>query len=81
MKTVNDFLSSDCFVIKDTKLNEHRETFGCNVLGLQINVFGEHDLSDKYGDRPVLGHRMESEDEIWGGMCLCDGTKTLVLYI
>lgn len=81
MKTVNDFLNADCFVIKDTKLNEHRETFGFNVLGLQINVFGEHDLSDKYGDRPVLGHRMESEDEIWGGMCLGDGTKTLVLYI
>lgn len=81
MKTVNDFLNSDCFVIKDTKINENRETFGCNVVGLQINLFGEHDLSDKYGARPVIWNRMESEDEIWGGMCLSDCTKTLVLYI
>lgn len=74
MKTVNDFLNVDCFVIKDT-------TCGSEVVGLQVNVFGEHDLSDKYGDRPVIGHRMESEDEIWGGMCIGDATKTLVLYI
>ena len=74
MKTVNDFLCADCFVIKDTKIDH-----GCNVLGLQINVFGEHDLSDKYGYREVLKHRMETGDEIWG--ISLDLEETLVLYI
>lgn len=71
MRTVNDYLSHDCFVIKDTKQ-------GCKPMGLQINAFGETELSDQYGDREVIKSRMENDLEIWG----IPGTdSTLVLYI
>ena len=73
MKTVNDFLSYDAFVIKDTKHD-------CKVLGLQINVFGETELSEKYGHREVIAYRMEKGKDIWG-LCLEPEEKTLVLYI
>lgn len=74
MKRVNDFLSHDCFVIKDTNRN-------CEVLGLQINIWGETELSDKYGRREVIEHRMESGRDIWGELALNGEEKTLVLYI
>ena len=74
MKTVNDFLSADHFIIKDTKNNNE-------VLGLQINIWGEHELSDKYGSREVIAHRIESDREIWDGTCFDSGEPSLVLYI
>ena len=74
MKTVNDFLSADHFIIKDS-------SHGNEVLGLQINIWGEHDLSDEYGNREVISHRMESDREIWGDLCFDTGEKSLVLYI
>ena len=73
MKTVNDFLNVDCFVIKDTSHNSE-------VIGLQINIWGEHHLSDKYGTRLVVKQGLESSEEIWGFGAL-DDNKTLVLYI
>ena len=69
---VNDFLHHDHFVIKDTA-NDNA------YLGLQINAWGETELSDLYGDREVLTHRMETDAEIFGGH-LTD-TPSLVLYI
>lgn len=74
MKTVNDFLTYDHFLIKDTKNNNE-------VLGLQINIWGEHELSDKYGNREVISHRVESDLEIWGDTCFDSGEPSLVLYI
>ena len=74
MKTVNNFLTHDAFVIKDTKQ-------GCEALGLQINLWGETELSDQYGDREVIRTRMESSQEIWGPFALSSTEKTLVLYI
>lgn len=74
MKTVNDFLSCGAFVIKDTACD-------CKVLGLQINAFGETELSAKYGHREVIGHRMEKGEDIWGKTCLEPEERTLVLYI
>ena len=73
MRTVNDFLSHDCFVIKDTKK-------GGKYIGLQINIFGETELSDQYGDREVIKSRMESSQEIWGKFAMPSGS-TLVLYV
>jgi hypothetical protein len=72
MKTVNDFLTNDCFVIKNAN---------GNVLGLQINDFGETHLTDKYGHRPVVGCRMESGTDIWGETSIAPDDTTLVLYI
>ena len=74
MKTVNDFLSADHFIIKDTSRNNE-------VLGLQINKWGEHELSDQYGSREVIAHRIESDREVWGDPCFDSGEKSLVLYI
>lgn len=73
MRTVNDFLSHDCFVIKDTKK-------GGKYIGLQINIFGETELSDQYGDREVIKSRMENGREIWGDFSMATDS-TLVLYI
>lgn len=70
---VNDFLSRDCFVIKDTSKN-------CEVLGLQINIWGERELSNLYGAREVVKSREESGVEIWGDYSMVDDL-TLVLYI
>lgn len=74
MKTVNDFLSYDCFVIKDTKHD-------CEVLGLQINAWGETELSEKYGNCEVIAYRFESDRDIWGDLSFGSDEKTLVLYI
>ena len=75
MSTVNDFLSRDSFVIKDTKQ-------GGKCIGLQINIWGETELSDQYGDREVIKSRMENDREIWGDFAMSgDSTLTLVLYI
>ena len=74
MKKVNDFLSYECFVIKDMKHD-------CKPIDLQINVFGETHLSDKYGNRDVIGYRYEKGRDIWGKDCLCPDDKTMVLYI
>lgn len=75
MRTVNDFLSHDCFVIKDTKQ-------GGKCIGLQINIWGETELSDQYGDREVIKSRMENDREIWGDFAMSgDSALTLVLYI
>lgn len=73
MKTVNDFLTSECFYIKNHK---------GEVLGLQINCFGEHHLSDEYGKQVVLAHRFETGEEVYGHpFVLSRESKTLVLYI
>lgn len=71
MKTVNDFVHHDCFVIK------------CNgeTVGLQINIWGEDELSKEYGNCEVIDYRMENGEEIWGFGSLTVDTETLVLYI
>ena len=74
MKTVNDFITTDAFVIKDTKKNGE-------VLGLQINIFGETELSNMYGSREVIETRMETNEEIWGPYAIPDSEPILVLYI
>ena len=72
MKTVNDFLTHDCFYIKHNG----------KVLGLQINAFGEHQLSDEYGNHEVLAHRIETTAEVYESpFVFAPEEKTLVLYI
>ena len=73
MKIVNDFLFHDCFIIKDTKRNNE-------VLGLQINVWGETELSELYGNREVFKARIENDRDIWGDYSMSNDS-TLVLYI
>jgi hypothetical protein len=72
IETVNDFLSHDCFYIKHNG----------EVLGLQINCFGERHLSNEYGNRKVLSHRIETTEEVYGSPFVFDPERrTLVLYI
>ena len=72
MKTVNDFLNHDCFYIKHNG----------EVLGLQINCFGESHLSDEYGKHEVISHRFETTEEVYESPFVIDPErKTLVLYI
>lgn len=74
MKTVNDYITAEAFVLRDTKKDGE-------VLGLQINIWGETVLSDMYGNREVIEARMETTQEIYGPYALKSEYPTLVLYI
>ena len=74
MRIVNDFITADAFVIKDTKRNGE-------VMGLQINICGETTLSNRYGSCEVIESRMETNEEIWGPFAMPYASPILVLYI
>ena len=72
------------------KVNELAKNFdhfflkrGTEVLGLQINDFGEHHLTDEYGDCHVLEFGLETHAEVYNGDRLVGDPDSLcpVLYI
>ena len=71
------------------KVNELAKNFdsffikrGNEVLGLQINDFGEHHLTDEFGDCKVLDLGIETHAEVYGNpFVLAPESLCAVLYI
>lgn len=73
MKKVNDYLDLDHFWIIRKSNGE--------PLGLQVNLWGETDLSDMYGDCEVIDMQVKTSFELWGPYTLYPDEKNNVLYI